>query len=441
MPPVQPMARPEGPRIYNLFPLLCGPIARWGDHLDRIAAMGFDWIYLNPFHQPGFSGSLYAVKDYYRLHPLLQGDSTQPADALLRGFTEAAADRGLRVMMDLVVNHTAKDSVLVPEHPDWYAREPDGALRSPRAIDPDDATKVTVWGDLAEIDYGVAETRPRIVAYWKALLRHYLGLGFSGFRCDAAYQVPADVWAGLIAEARRARPGAEFFAETLGCRLEQVEALAAAGFHYIFNSVKWWDLRAPWALEQYERFRGIAPSVGFPESHDTERLADELIRSGTEDAGRIAAVYRLRYALAACFSTGVMMPIGYEYGFRGKLDVVRTRPEDWETPRFDLAADIAAINRMKASCPSLNMEGPQRAVPVGDGIVGLLRANERGADWTLFIANPHPESSAVADLDGLAAALGRSVTGMTDVTPGGPREAAGLRIRLNSLEWKLIKGD
>ena len=30
--------------IYNLFPPLFGPIPRWEEHLDRIAAMGFTWI-------------------------------------------------------------------------------------------------------------------------------------------------------------------------------------------------------------------------------------------------------------------------------------------------------------------------------------------------------------------------------------------------------------
>ena len=56
-------------------------------------------------------------------------------------------------MMDLVINHTAKDALLVEQHPEWFKREADGELRSPRAIDPVDPRKYTVWGDLAEIDY------------------------------------------------------------------------------------------------------------------------------------------------------------------------------------------------------------------------------------------------------------------------------------------------
>ena len=63
----------EGLRIYNLFPTLAGTTRQWTAHLPRIAAMRFNAVYINPFHYPGFSGSLYAVKDYYRLNPRFRG--------------------------------------------------------------------------------------------------------------------------------------------------------------------------------------------------------------------------------------------------------------------------------------------------------------------------------------------------------------------------------
>src|SRR5438309_7639348 len=111
----------EGLRIYNLFPILAGTTRQWAAHLPRIAAMGFNAVYLNPFHYPGFSGSLYAVKDYYRLNPHFSGGESDD-DILLRGFTEAARGYGLRVIMDLVVNHTSRDSELVATHPHWFTR-------------------------------------------------------------------------------------------------------------------------------------------------------------------------------------------------------------------------------------------------------------------------------------------------------------------------------
>src|SRR5437764_5348882 len=105
-------AMSEGLRIYNLFPNLVGPIPGWVAELPHIAEMAFNAVYLNPFHYPGFSGSLYAVKDYYRLNPRFRGKARRSDDELLRGFTASAARHGLRVIMDLVVNHTARDSEL-----------------------------------------------------------------------------------------------------------------------------------------------------------------------------------------------------------------------------------------------------------------------------------------------------------------------------------------
>jgi len=64
-------AMSDGLRIYNLFPSLAGTIRDWMVHLPRIAGMGFNAVYINPFHYPGFSGSLYAVKDYYPPEPAI----------------------------------------------------------------------------------------------------------------------------------------------------------------------------------------------------------------------------------------------------------------------------------------------------------------------------------------------------------------------------------
>jgi len=41
------------------------------------------------------------------------------------------------------------------------------------------------------------------------------------------------------------------------------------------------------------------------------------------------------------------MPIGYEFGFHKKLDVVHTVPEDWEPVSFDLTEFIKNCNLLK----------------------------------------------------------------------------------------------
>jgi len=403
-----------GPRIYNLFPSLIGSIDDWISHLDRIADMQFDWLFVNPFHLPGSSGSLYAVKDYFRLNPLFRGDSNKSDDALLADFNAAAARRGIAVMMDLVINHTAKDSVLAEVHPEWFVRNSDGSLRAPRAIDPDNPEKVTVWKDLAEIDYRGRPGLAEIISYWRTMLQHYIGLGFRGFRCDAAYQVPASVWYELIASAR-SKCDPIFAAETLGCRVEQVTSLRDAGFDYLFNSSKWWDFTAPWLLAQYEAYRNIAPSIAFPESHDTERLAHELLIAGVDNCAEIESIYRQRYLFSATFSTGVMMPVGYEFGFDKKLHVVRTRTSDWEPARFDLSEFITSVNEMKMLLPVLNVEGPQRSRVDESGVVVLLRITSE-KKWVVTLINPDrhmPHDVEVTCLKGLGASLPAQ-----EVTPG-----------------------
>jgi starch synthase (maltosyl-transferring) len=411
---------PSGPRIYNLFPTLLGPIPKWHGQLPAIADMGFDWIFLNPFHLPGSSGSLYAVKDDRRLHPLLRPDDDTPADTLLSDFTAAAHEAGLRVMVDLVINHTAKDGVLVDEHPEWFARDENGDIRSPSVTDLDDPDKVTVWEDLAELDYRERPERDAMLSYWQALIGRYVALGFDGFRCDAAYKLPGEIWRGLIEAAHGDDADVRFFAETLGAPLEDIEQLRPAGFDYLFNSAKWWDFRSDWLLEQYEQFRHLAPSIAFPESHDTERLAAQSDGSERES--------RFRYLFAAVFSAGVMMPIGYELGFRRPLHVVETSPEDWaeqlEEPDFDISAFVGRVNAMKRDTRVLNEEGPQQGFTEPDANpLGLLRRSRDGQRRCAVLINPHRDDAARFPRAALADALGCASDALHEITPLDPQHA------------------
>lgn len=374
------------PLIYNFFPLVAGPLTDWAGQLPRIAALGFNWLFLNPIHYPGFSGSLYAVKDYFRLHPrLVEGVAGDPL-AVFRDFVRQAENLGLRVMLDLVLNHTASDALLVAEHPEWYARNPDGTLKHPSCIDPADARKVTVWGDLAELAYWPPPDKEGLLAFFLQVIRFYLQLGISGFRADAAYKVPGDFWRQLIRRSRRLEPRLCFVAETLGCRLEEIQQLQNAGFDFLMNSSKWWDFQAPWCLEQYQLTRRLAPTISFPETHDTERLIVEA--QGDQ------AVVRQRYLFAAFFSAGLLMPIGFEYGVRRRLHVIHSSPEDLRDRQYDLSDFIARVNRMKLALPVLQEEGPiRRLTPPGEPVVILRKTARRhpGRMVAVINAGPNPQ--------------------------------------------------
>src|SRR5437899_7512386 len=428
----------DGLRIYNLFPSLAGTIRDWMGHLPRIAGMGFNAVYVNPFHYPGFSGSLYAVKDYYRLNPRFRGTEPGDDDALLRRFTDAARGHELRAIMDLVVNHTSKDSELVASHPGWFALVRRGDFVSPSVTDPADPTRKTVWADLAELDYRLPQQH-QILAYFQQLVRHYVGLGFDGFRCDAAYKVPADAWRGLIGAAKATSSDVIFCAETVGGPLEAVLGLAEAGFDYLYNSVKWWDFESPWLLEQYEAFRHIAPSIGFPESHDTKRLAAELLTAGIPEAA-IEPHYRQAYAFAASYSTGVMMPMGFEFGSSRALEVVSTRTAEPEPKRFDLSGFITEVNAMKKAISALNEEGPQRLLSNRDDpLVVLERQTESGEERVFILVNRHEHEPREAILDPYI----EKGFALVDLPPGrhstGVDLTGGTRLVVGPLEVRVLR--
>ena len=109
--------------------------------LDRLATMGFDWIWFMSVWQTGragqrvscsnpewrqefrtvlldladddIAGSGFAVTDY-RAHRALGGD------AALARLRERLRSRGLRLMLDFVPNHTGLDHPWVEDHPEYY---------------------------------------------------------------------------------------------------------------------------------------------------------------------------------------------------------------------------------------------------------------------------------------------------------------------------------
>ena len=386
----------QHPIIYNLFPRLAGDMTRWLPHAQRAADMGFNWLYLNPIFYCGFSGSCYAVKDPDRIDPLLlpaghpdaHYESATRGDggaALLQQVLRDVHAAGLSPMIDLVLNHTARDSQLVEQHPDWYVRNARGVIQSPSAIDPADARRVTVWGDLAELNFETSPDRNALIEYWCERVGRYVDWGFEGFRCDAAYKVPADVWQQLIGAARARNPQAYFLAETLGARLHQIEALHDVGFDAVLNSLKYWHYDQPWLLAQQASSADRVRSLSFPESHDTQRL-------WTESGGRLA-VQKQRYAVAAAFSSGVLMPIGYEYGFERPLHVVETRPEHWEDVNIDLRGFIRSTNRIVQRTPAFQTEWVEAWSALDKPTILLARHHADGPSFLAINKDWHAENS------------------------------------------------
>ena len=414
------------PRIYNLFPRLLGSIDNWDEHLKRILNMGFSWVFVNPVNYTGFSGSLYSIKDYFRLNPLFALDEKDEISwGSLKTLITKCHAYGLKFMIDIVFNHTAIDSPLISEHPSWFKKkwvviekssgnkikffekdekptdkeypskkyEIKWQIANPFAINPKNADEIQIWGDLAEIDYNSPDV-DSILDYWKKLFDFYDVLGIDGFRVDAAYQVSSKVWKKLLSYVKNKNPKALFYAETLGATLDQYDALSDANFDYIASSSKWWDYTAPWCLEQYNKYRKFAPSISFPENHDTIRVAFET--DGRQD------IQKFKFFFASFFSAGLIMPLGYEYGFKKKIDVVNSSPTDFEEPRFDISDFILTVNKFKQKYRCLNEDGEIIQYEYSDlGVLILKKCSIDNNQQILLIYNKDWRNSHQIDIPNL----------------------------------------
>lgn len=367
-------------RIYNMYPRLVGSFDKWMKEINRIAKMNFDYIYVNPFHLCGESNSDYSVKDYYRYNPLYLGKKFKSVeeekaygDKMLAKFCDETKKKNMNVMMDLVINHTATDSPLVVEHPEWYEHEPDGRVTNPFCMDGE--TKV-IWTDLAEIDNLHSSKRDELWKYWLDMILHFCKLGVRGFRCDAVFMIPNELWQYIISNVKAQYPDSFFLGETLGCKPEQTLATLHAGFDMVMTAFKWWDLSSPWFLEQYNEMIKYGMTLSFPENHDTVRCASEY--NGNSNF----AV--MKYLLSCYISKASAITTGFEYGYRRKIDVTSTDVTWNEGHYYDLSEVIANINKTKVLYKVLNNDGYLYCFPM-NGLTCLVKEYE--GEKALMVVN------------------------------------------------------
>jgi maltose alpha-D-glucosyltransferase / alpha-amylase len=167
------------------------------DRLDHIEALGCTCVWLLPFYPSPNRDNGYDVTDFYGVDPRFGtlGDFV--------AFTHAAHDRGLRVIVDLVANHTSI------EHP-WFQearRDPQSRFRDWYVWskeEPTDLREGIVFPGVQETTWTYDElagawymhrfyphqadlniTNPAVKAEIEKIMGFWLQLGVSGFRVDA----------------------------------------------------------------------------------------------------------------------------------------------------------------------------------------------------------------------------------------------------------------
>ncbi len=177
-----------------------GTFAGLQAQLDSIKALGTDILYLLPIHpigqekRKGTLGSPYAIRDYRAVNP----EYGTLAD--FQALAQAVHDHGMRLMIDVVYNHTSPDSVLSKEHPEWFFHRPDGSF----------GNRVGDWSDIIDLDYShraLWDYQIETLCYWAKFV--------DGFRCDVAPLIPLEFWLQARKEVEKVRPGCLWLSESI----------------------------------------------------------------------------------------------------------------------------------------------------------------------------------------------------------------------------------
>ena len=255
--------------------------------LDRSRALGTDV-------KKGSLGCPYANRDYRAVNP---------AYGTMEDFRRLAEEiraRGMKVMIDVVYNHTSPDSVLFEQHPEFFYRRADGTP----------GNKIGDWTDVIDLDYSVPalwDYQIESLCMWAEIV--------DGFRCDVASFVPVEFWLRARSAVEKVHPGFIWLAESVHrsfgafVRTEGIYSARDSELFRAFDIEYEYDIR-----EVFDRYlQGKAPlshyldllayqdciypanynKLRFLENHDQPRICS-MIRNENDLINYTAMLYFLK---------------------------------------------------------------------------------------------------------------------------------------------------
>lgn len=275
--------------------------------LAFLRSVGVDAIWLMPIYpigeqgRKGSLGSYYSIRDYKGINPEF-GTAEE-----FRKFVDAAHALGMKVLLDWVANHTARDARWISEKPaDWYERDERGEAKVPWD-----------WTDTAKLNYANHDVwlgQIDAMRYWVEEFK------VDGFRCDMAMLVPIEFWQEASAELHRIKPDIFMLAEAEEDNLfnKAFNMSYQWNVHHIMVDIakgarRVWDLRNAIHSER-ARYPREAMRLSFTSNHD------ENSWSGSEQQ-RFGAALEVMTAMTFLMpSTMPLIYTGQEVGYNHSFE-------------------------------------------------------------------------------------------------------------------------
>ncbi len=374
------------PRIYFIAPLLVGPLANWPAQFEHAAALGFDHVLIGSPFVPGSNGHRESVADHHRLHPVFESDLS--AIDGLRQLADAAKKHKLRLLVDIVINRVSAKGGLYLENTHWFQPFESADAR----LDP---RKPPRQGDVAYANFADGEAAHHFTEWWAHELNQLAAAGIVGFHFDCPHTVPAHVWHRLGAAVREKHPDTRWLAWTVGLTRHDIYDLSDAAFDAVFASTRWWDFKSAWLIDEHAALARIASPIAFPEDPFGTRLISDL--SDTSDTSLFERAYTRVLDTAAALGTGLLVPMGLEYGIGLPMSPQYGIAAEFERTknkkRIDLTAKIKRMNALQRDVDSLSSVGKLRSLTgPGTPYAALIRAEggdlRHSDDAVLVIINP-----------------------------------------------------
>ena len=381
-------------------PLRHGTFKDAAQHLDYVAGMKFDVVYLPPIHPIGEVnrkgpnnsllpaaydvGSPWAIGSKDGGHDAVHPDLGTLAD--FRAFVKRARSLDMEVALDLALQ-AAPDHPWVTSNPQWFTTKPDGTI----AYAENPPKK---YQDIYPLNF---DNDPKgLYAECLRVVLHWVEQGVSIFRVDNPHTKPIDFWHWLIWEVKKTHPDVLFLAEAF-TKPAMMHELARIGFTQSYTYFTWRndkDELQDYVRELVESADYMRPNF-FPTTPD---ILPEFLQVGGP------ASFRIRAILAAMLSPTYGIYSGFELyehtpvrqGSEEFLDSEKyqLRPRDFEAAIAEgrsLAPLLTRLNEIRRAHPSLQGLRETRFHLVDDAATTAFSKHDpETGDLTLTVCTMDP---------------------------------------------------